>query len=225
MTIKNKFGIEFTFRDSVRLFPGKLEKLCEDLKPKFSKLTDHKFKFDDLNAVNIFEDELQTEIREYLKHDCLSLAEIMIKFRQQLIYDPKIEIDITNCYTSSTLAKKLFFEKYYYRYCHKETEKYIYEVNKEIDAELRMSYFGGRCDIYGYGKFNKCYYYDFTSLYPYVGSKYMFPIGDPELLTEYDLDECGDDFTEEFDIDNFFGFILCKVRTNPKTIPLHGFKY
>jgi hypothetical protein len=144
-------------------FPGSLDSLCKDLKPKYAKISNHKFNFDDLNATNIHQAELKDEIQEYLRHDCLSLAQIMIEFREQLILDPMIEIDITNCFTSATLAKKLFFQKYYYRYCDKKTEKYIYELNRDLDSELRRSYFGGRCDIYGYGKFENVFYYDFTS--------------------------------------------------------------
>jgi hypothetical protein len=34
-------------------------------------------------------------------------------------------------------------------------------------------YFGGRCDIYGYGKFENVFYYDFTSLYPAMGAKHI----------------------------------------------------
>lgn len=37
----------------------------------------------------------------------------MTRFRDDLINDPKIDLDICDCYTSATLAKKLFFKKYY----------------------------------------------------------------------------------------------------------------
>jgi DNA polymerase elongation subunit (family B) len=177
-------------------------------------LTDHKFKFDDLNGENIFEPELRAEISEYLRHDCLSLAQIMIDFREQLAADPKIEIDITDCFTSSTLAKKLYFQKYYFRYCKRETNQYIYEVNKEIDQELRRSYFGGRCDVYGYGKFKDVYYYDFTSLYPSICAKNVLPIGDPVRVEGW-----------EINLEKFYGFVCCQVTTNKDTLPLHGHKF
>jgi hypothetical protein len=109
MSVENKHGITFTFRDSMKLIDGSLADLCKQMKPKYSKLTEHKFKFDELNAQNINEVELKREISEYLMHDCLSLAEIVIDFREKLINDPKIEIDICDCFTSSTLAKKLYF--------------------------------------------------------------------------------------------------------------------
>ena len=56
---------------------------------------------------------MKNEILEYLKFDCLSLFEIMNKFRNELINSAKIEIDIVDCYTSASLSKKLFFKNYY----------------------------------------------------------------------------------------------------------------
>jgi hypothetical protein len=73
----------------------------------------------------------------------------MIEFREELINDPKIEIDITQCYTGATLAKKLFFQKYYWKYCDKKKNLYIYELNRDLDTEIRKSYFCGRFDKYG----------------------------------------------------------------------------
>lgn len=49
-SIINKHGTKFIFRDSARIFAGSLDGLCKDLKPKYMKLSDHTFKFDDLNS-------------------------------------------------------------------------------------------------------------------------------------------------------------------------------
>ena len=89
----------------------------------------------------------------------------------------------------------------------------IYELNRELDEDLRRSYLGGRCDIYGYGRFYMVYYYDFTSLYPAMG-KHMYPIGLPTKIEGKDIN-----------LDTFFGFICCKVNTNKDTLPLHGVKH
>lgn len=135
--------------------------------------------------------------------------------------DPKIDLDICDCFTSATMAKKLYFNKYYPRYTKdrwvggkRVIKQFIYHVNRKTDKFIRNSYFGGRCDIHKFGRFNKVYYYDFTSLYPYCGSKQLMPIGLP-------VDVKGSDI----DIENFFGFIRCKVTTNKSTIPLHGMKH
>ena len=86
-------------------------------------------------------------------------------------------------------------------------------MSRELDLDIRESYLGGRCDIYGYGKYKKVYYYDFTSLYPAVGSKFMMPIGNPVRVEGFDID-----------ITTFYGFIRCLVTTNTNTLPLHGYK-
>jgi hypothetical protein len=78
----------------------------------------------------------------------------------------------------ATLAKKVYFKNYYPAIVDKETNRYIYEVGRDTDLDVRRSFYGGRCDIYGFGKFDKVYYYDFTSLYPSMG-KHMLPIGAP----------------------------------------------
>lgn len=58
-------------------------------------------------------------------------------------------MDICECFTSATLAKKLYFSKYYKDVVHtkiwksghpENVTRYIYQVNKTIDAYLRESY-------------------------------------------------------------------------------------
>lgn len=51
-------------------------------------------------------------------------------------------------------------------------------------------------------------------MYPYVGSKFDMPIGKPNRIEGKDIN-----------LDKFFGFIRCKVITNPDKLPLHGHKY
>lgn len=105
--IQNKNNTDFIFRDSCRIFAGGLDGLCRDLKPMHMKLSG-KVDFNRWNSENVFT-EFRSNIEVYLKHDCLSLAEIMISFREKLLADKSIEIDICDCYTAATLAKKLYF--------------------------------------------------------------------------------------------------------------------
>jgi hypothetical protein len=149
--IINKNNVRFIFRDSARLIQGSLSELCDSFKPIYRKKTEHEFNFDHLTAKTIFEPKIKDEIVDYLKHDCLSLAEIVIRFRQQLILDPKIQIDITQCYTAASLAKKSYFQNYYARYCNKKQDRYIYELDSKHDDYFRESFFGGRCDMNFYG--------------------------------------------------------------------------
>jgi hypothetical protein len=148
----------------------------------------------------------------------------MTSFRFKLLSEPKIELDICDCFTSATMAKKLYFSKYYPQVTEKKvwksgqcvkTRQYVHQVGKATDKYIRDSYQGGRCDIYKYGHFqnNKFYYYDFTSLYPAV-ARQMLPIGNPVLVQGKDID-----------IKKFFGYIRCRLKTNNSIIPLHGYKY
>ena len=72
-----------------------------------------------------YDKDLKAEIEEYLKFDCLSLYEILEKFRNSLIKDEKLKIDIFDCYTSASLAKKVFFKKYY------DDSNPVYELTPE----------------------------------------------------------------------------------------------
>jgi hypothetical protein len=66
------------------------------------------------NKSNVmFDEELRNEIKEYLEFDCLSLYEILTKFRENVINDKKLNIDIVDCFTSASLAKKVFLKNYY----------------------------------------------------------------------------------------------------------------
>ena len=56
----------------------------------------------------------------------------MNKFRNELIKSPKIEIDIVDCYTSASLAKKLFFKNYYMKpYSFRCKNEFIYELTDD----------------------------------------------------------------------------------------------
>jgi hypothetical protein len=46
-----------------------------------------------------------------------------------------------------------------------------------------------------------------------VGANKRYPFGKPDFVKG-----------ENIDVYNFFGFIRCRVFTNPNVIPLHGFK-
>lgn len=119
---------------------------------------------------------------------------------QQNLDEKTIGLNITDCFTASTLSKKLFYIHDYNQYSHP-----IYTLPSEIDKYVRNSYYGGRCEIFYQGvKNGKFYYYDFTSLYPDVGRK-LLPFGEPIFMNG-----------EDIDIINFYGFIRCMVRQKSK---------
>ena len=118
-------------------------------------------------------------------------------------------INVTDCLTGASLAKKFFFSKYY-----KQLQMPVYTLEDDTDQYIRSGYFGGRVEIFHYRECTtnkKFFYYDFTSLFPAMALK-LLPYSAPEYIAGKDID-----------INNFFGFIKCKVTTLRKDIkPLHG---
>lgn len=220
-----------TLRDSWCFLQSKLDDATNQFDVPHKKLTDT-LNHDDitLNNYNCF----GNVIDKYLEHDCLGLLEVLFKFRNVVwtmtLKDIKQKhedadgdtyttthpcgINITECFTLASLAKKGFFRKFYNKF------KYpIYNLPKDMDGFIRDSYAGGRVECHYLGEIlGKIFYFDFTSLYPAMMVKDL-PYGKPETYTDKDK------IKKLFDNDKFFGFIKCKVKQNITTFPpLHGVK-
>jgi hypothetical protein len=76
---------------------------------------------------------------------------------------------------------------------------------------MRYAFYGGHVDVYKpIG--NNIKYYDINSLYPFVMANNNFPIGNPTLSFDKDLN-------------NYFGFVYCKIITpNNMDIPILPFR-
>ena len=122
------------------------------------------------------------------------------------------------------MVKKHYLQNYYEPYkfeWDEENKKWnkiehwpIFKESKKDDAFIRVSYFGGRCEIFVKPGTNVkiVYYFDFTSLYPSESRKPL-PYGRPERVT----------FGESDDLSDFFGFVKCMVRTiNADRKPIHA---
>ena len=82
----------------------------------------------------------------------------------------------------------------------------IANLPKNIDSDIRKSYYGGIVDVYK-PHLQNGYYYDINSLYPYSMTQDM-PIDNPILIKG------------SIDLDKFFGFIYVKVNSpNDQKIP------
>ena len=55
----------------------------------------------------------------------------MVEFRTEISKD--LDIDITDCFTSATLAKKLYFKKYYRSFHNNDKNRMIYDLPDTID--------------------------------------------------------------------------------------------
>jgi hypothetical protein len=126
-------------------------------------------------------------------------------------FDPglKLGIKMTSCYTGASLAKKTIFAKRY-----KQLKYPIYTLAPSIDKFLRDFYRGGRVEIFHMGRVphDRFYYRDFTSLYPWAGTKSL-PYGEPVWV-------------EKVDPKTFYGFVSVEVKSRPRMVDkkkhLHG---
>lgn len=182
LTVRCNFDLKKTikFRDSFCFFATSLDKACQDFKTEIKKLegeVDHSkityvehpncYKYDSVECYNY--------VKNYLKHDCLSLHELLIKYDN--LVNTKWNFSIKEVMTNASIAKRIFFSKYY-------DDFDLYTIPPTVDSLFRKYYFGGRNECFNtLGLLiKKLYYYDFTSLYPYCMDKYKYPHGKYELL-------------------------------------------
>lgn len=196
------------FKDSIRMMPVGLAKLAKEMRVEHQKLTET-VKHHEITLGNWHTFDA---LPKYLENDCLSLLEVLDVFSKD-VYD-ETQLNITSCYTGASLAKKVFFSKYY-----DSNRRPIWTLDDDTDDYIRSGYFGGRVECFHLGEVKKpLYYLDFTSLYPDVGRNHL-PFNKPEKWDGSELDVNG--------VLNpkFFGFVRVRVRTiNKDKLPLHGLK-
>lgn len=193
------------FRDSYRLLPMGLKKLCDELKVEHRKLPET-VNHDEITLINY---NTFPQLKKYLEHDVKGLLEVIYKFGTSVYKD--LGIDITKCYTGASLSKKNYFKNYY------DNKKSVYSLSDNNDKIIRNGYFGGRVECFKLGSIKKCYYYDFTSLYPDVGRKEL-PYDKPEEIKFSNNSNNCNKLPS-----NFFGHVKCKVKTkNKEAIPKHA---
>lgn len=189
---------EISFRDSCRMLPMSLEKLCLELDVEHKKLTETICHADiTLENYNTF-----PQLKTYLKHDVLGLLEVMTKFGEEIFNDSGI--DITQCFTGAGLSKSNFFKNFY--------KGNVCTLSDAHDEFVRQSYFGGRVECFTLGPIQDIYYYDFTSLYPAAGLKNL-PVGTPEEVELF-----GPELPPKW-----FGWVECLVKTKDRNaLPKHS---
>jgi hypothetical protein len=190
-----------SLRDSIPLFgPGSgLAKLTEELDVPHKKMKELLNVHDLQNKDTWRENWFKYDMDKYLVNDVIGLLEVLTKFNVEVTEGTEIPITAVN--TGASLSKKYFLKHHYHNTTSitvgntvKEMidpSKSVYSLEPEMDQFIRNGYGGGRCEAFRVGVVNnKCYYYDFTSLYPDVGRLEM-PMGQPKWIcepTESDVD-------------------------------------
>lgn len=135
------------------------------------------------------------ETIKYLNLDLLVLYEILVKANKQVFMD--YDLNMVDSLTIYNLAMKLYMTKYY--------NNNIPSINKpSLYNDVKLAYYGGITEVYKpYGE--NLYYYDVNSLYPYAALNSM-----PGTNCIY-MDTINNSIEN---IDNFFGFYYCTIKTN-----------
>ena len=202
ISIKNNDVPLIEWKDSLRIFPISLDKLCKMFLVE-GKITPYN---KDFNNINIFQQkQLLQQFIAYSKQDAKALYEAL-KAAQFIFFD-KFKVDIESVYSTATLALKV------YRTHFQQESIYILPASK--DYFIRKGYFGGGTDVYkAYGK--KLYYYDVNSLYPYA----MLNPMPHEILNNGKMIDLTD-----IKLESFFGFayvrVFCPLNMERPVLPFH----
>lgn len=196
-------GKTIVFKDSYLLLPASLIKLCGAFKVEAYK-TQFPFKLHNLNYNGVFPIfeywkgitieswllakeahgngiwNFKNEAIKYCQLDCKSLHQVLTSFNK-LIFD-NFQINIHSVLTVPSLAMKIYKT-------HFMPKGSLYQIAGQIEKAIRLSYTGGAVDVFkphnkiglfnNSNKYNKLYYYDVNSLYPFVMKNAPMPIGKP----------------------------------------------
>lgn len=182
-------GCEIELRDSLKILPMKLEKLCKDFNVKHQKLVgsiDYTIKRTPM--WNLTEEE-----KRYFENDILGLAECLEIAEKEGLCD-----NLTIGAKCLSMYKQMLGDRF---------DLWFPELPEDLDAVIRRAYRGGWCFV-GEKNQNKVlknisgFVYDVNSLYPYSmhsntwegDRRHVYPIGlpiyhaenpDPEALEKY----------------------------------------
>lgn len=223
VSVYNSVG-EIDFKDSLKMLPSALARLGVEFNVPHQKLDkvvlpdgrEVSINHDEVNIDNTQDYDIRHSQQEYCEWDSMCLLEILEIFSKD-VYEAT-GLNITDCFTGASLSKKHYYKNFYNKW-----KTPIYHLSNDNDKFIRNSYYGGRNEAHFIGKYDKkCYYYDFTSLYPAEGRNRL-PYGKPVKVMPEIIDIMNNNPTCIATIP--FGFYLCKVKTKDKErIPLHAIK-
>lgn len=178
-----------TFLDSYHIIPMSLDKISNII------LKEKKIDFKKINDITINEINkkiFEKEINNYLYKDIELLYKIVIKIFK-IIFN-KFNINIYNHTTISSLAFKIYIEKY-------NKNDICWNNDFNTYNYIKESYHGGITNVFKpIGK--NIYGYDINSLYPSVMKDEYMPVGEPKWVKK----------PKKINIKNFFGFIRLKIK-------------
>jgi hypothetical protein len=201
--------------DSLSMLSGSLKDLLKECGTEHQKLD---FDHSKVTLENCLE---QDGLDDYQHGDVLGLLELMSIFADTVWKEMKI--NITDCLTAASLAKRNFLQNYY-----PKSKAFVYRLPRLADQYVRNGYNGGRVEAFkiGYLK-GKYYYYDVTSLYP-AEMRQKMPCDKPIVVTREMLESGERTFWQDCAGKkvvhrSIYGFARVKVRgPAPGKRPLHS---
>jgi DNA polymerase type B, organellar and viral len=189
--------LKIVFKDSYRISPVALKDLCSILSLQ-GKASLYNPEYHKISLFNKENENLLEEFVEYSLQDSNCLYDCISRLQE--IYLLEYNVDITTILSTSTLSMKIFRSKFL---------KVNIPILKRIDDSLiREGYFAGATDYYQM-KPENIYYYDVNSLYPFAMMKPM-PF---KLIRKIKI------FENNFNLNNFFGFLKVKVISSKDIKP------
>ena len=203
-------SLSIVLRDSMCLLAGSLDDLLDKFKCDTKKLTgtvDYKC----VNENNCYTDKIINHFYQYLENDVVGLHELIGKVKN--IVKEFYDIDLHRCRTNASVARNYFFNE------HDFDETPIYTIPMDTYKELKPFYLGGRNEAFTMGIIKEkdgFFYYDFTSLYPFVMHKYKLPYGEFEHIKLNN--------TTTFN-KKWFGMVKVRIKSNSTDFkPYYGIK-
>jgi hypothetical protein len=201
---REKQNINLTIKDSFLLLPSSLKQLAKNFDTTIQKglepvlISGINMDPESLQYVNVSANHYNKEIeiihnnskeefnlwkvkiQSYCEEDCISLYQVLIKFRDLIYQQFGILIDFNP--TTPSVAFSIFKSGYL-------TKETIQCIDGGIDKFIRKSYTGGSTDmiIPLPEKDELVYVYDVNSLYPSQMAKHHFPTG--KAIHFYNLEE------------------------------------
>ena len=184
--------LSIEFKDSLRIFPVSLEKLCK-MFGVLGKFIPYDLKF---NNINMFNNSMNMQplLQQFIQYSLQDAKALFDALRSaQAFYWNNFKVDITSVYSTATLALKVYRTNF-------QTNP-IPILTYNIDSFIRNGYYGGGTDVYkAYGE--NLHYYDVNSIYPFAMMNPM-PYN---ILNNGKLINLSNR-----SLQSFFGFAYCKI--------------
>lgn len=185
MVVRLDDNVELVIKDSLALFPDKLERFAASMCPDYKKL--------ELDFESETFDPTNPRHKDYALRDAEALLHALINFDSLVFETFGVHCKSTTASTALQAWQRTL-----------DKNEVFYPV-KAHDDMIRAAYYGGLVFLTDTNKVNNSKTYDINSSYPYSLMSNTFPIGNPIETTRYEKNKHG---IYVVDIEAPFGVIV-----------------